>query len=90
MTKHILLLVAVLGFIVQFSVFAANPNSSPHQHKHHKKSTAPRGDSFSLGYTEGILTLTWRDFGGERDYPGFACQFFRLQHSIPHTSLGSS
>ena len=50
MTKHILLLVAVLGFIVQFSVFAANPNSSQHHHKHHKKTTAP-GTSPSLAAT---------------------------------------
>jgi hypothetical protein len=46
MTKHILLLAAVLGFIAQSSVFAADPSPSPsasapaktttHHHKHHK------------------------------------------------------
>ena len=51
MTKHILLLAAVLGFIAQSSVFAADPTPSPspspskpkatHHHKHHKKSAAP-------------------------------------------------
>jgi len=52
MIKHILLLAAVLGFIVQSSVFAADPtpaspapseSASPAKHhgKHHKK-TAPK------------------------------------------------
>jgi hypothetical protein len=49
MTKHILLLAAVLGFIAQSSAFAADPTPSPspekpkatHHHKHHKKSAAP-------------------------------------------------
>ena len=44
MTKNILLLAAVLGFIAQSSVFAADPTPSPsmspkattHHHKHHK------------------------------------------------------
>jgi hypothetical protein len=48
MTKHILLLAAVLGFIAQSSVFAADPTPSPsmspkattHHHKHHKKAAA--------------------------------------------------
>jgi hypothetical protein len=50
MTKHILLLAAVLGFIAQSSVFAADTTPSPspspakpkatHHHKHHK-TTAP-------------------------------------------------
>jgi hypothetical protein len=48
MTKRILLLAAVLGFIAQSSVFAADASPSPaatapakktttHHHKHHKK-----------------------------------------------------
>jgi hypothetical protein len=54
MTKHILLLAAVLGFIAQSSVFAADaaaPSPSPsasapkkstsHHHKHHK-AAAPK------------------------------------------------
>jgi predicted lipid-binding transport protein (Tim44 family) len=56
MTKHILLLAAVLGFIAQSSVFAADPSPSPspsasapkkaatHRHvskKHHKKAAEP-------------------------------------------------
>jgi hypothetical protein len=52
MTKHILLLAAVLGFIAQSSVFAADPSPSPsasapakktttHHHKHHKKAAEP-------------------------------------------------
>jgi hypothetical protein len=48
MTKNILLLAAVLGFIAQSSVFAADPTPSPsatpkaasHHHKHHKKAAA--------------------------------------------------
>ena len=56
MTKHILLLAAVLGFIAQSSVFAADPTPSPsaspkahapHHHKHHKKSAAPSCFAFS-------------------------------------------
>ena len=46
MTKHILLLAAVLGLVAQSSVFAADPSPSPsaspkttHHHKHHKAST---------------------------------------------------
>jgi hypothetical protein len=53
MIKHILLLAAVLGFIAQSSVFAADPSPTPaasasaspskaHHGKHHKKSTAPK------------------------------------------------
>jgi hypothetical protein len=51
MTKNILLLAAVLGFIAQSSVFAADPTPSPsaspkaasHHHKHHstKKAAEP-------------------------------------------------
>jgi hypothetical protein len=55
MTKHILLLAAVLGFIAQSSVFAADPSPSPspsasagakktathHHKKHHKKAAEP-------------------------------------------------
>ncbi|HEX7193435.1 MAG TPA: hypothetical protein VF207_00595 [Chthoniobacterales bacterium] len=55
MTKHILLLAAVLGFIAQSSVFAADPTPSPsasesapakkttthHHAKHHKAKAAP-------------------------------------------------
>jgi hypothetical protein len=52
MTKHILLLAAVLGFIAQNSVFAADASPSPsapakktttasHHHKHHKKAAEP-------------------------------------------------
>jgi len=48
MTKHILLLAAVLGFIAQSSIFAADASPSPsptgpakktttHHHRHHKK-----------------------------------------------------
>jgi hypothetical protein len=42
MTKHILMLAAVLGFIAQTSVFAADPTPTPtpkasHHKKHHKK-----------------------------------------------------
>jgi hypothetical protein len=46
MTKNILLLAAVLGFIAQSSVFAADPTPSPSaspkatHHKHHKKAAA--------------------------------------------------
>lgn len=48
MTKNILLLAAVLGFIAQSSVFAADPTPSPsmspkattHHHKHHTKKSA--------------------------------------------------
>ena len=56
MTKRILLLAAVLGFIAQSSVFAADPTPKPspaenaaaaetpakHHGKHHKKSAAPK------------------------------------------------
>jgi hypothetical protein len=50
MTKHILLLAAVLGLIAQSSVFAADANPTPsaspkkstsHHGKHHKKSAEP-------------------------------------------------
>jgi len=52
MTKHILLLAAVLGLIAQSSVFAADPSPSPsasapakktatHHHGKHKKAAAP-------------------------------------------------
>jgi hypothetical protein len=48
MTKHILLLAAVLGFIAQSSVYAADPTPAPSaspkatHHKHHaKKSASP-------------------------------------------------
>src|SRR5262249_41951589 len=56
MIKHILLLAAVIGFIAQSSVYAADPgpaptasaseSAAPAKHhgkgKHHKKSTAPK------------------------------------------------
>jgi hypothetical protein len=51
MIKYVLLLVAVLGFIAQSSVFAADPTPEPsasaaatahHGKKHHKKSTTPK------------------------------------------------
>ncbi|MBV8141353.1 MAG: hypothetical protein JO279_18940 [Verrucomicrobia bacterium] len=48
MTKHIVLLAAVLGFVAQSSVFAADPTPTPsatpkapshhHRARHHKKS----------------------------------------------------
>ena len=62
MTKNILLLAAVLGFIAQSSVFAADPTPSPspsprteadHHHKHHKKSAAP--DTFAFSDSQGLL-----------------------------------
>jgi len=54
MIKYILLLAAVIGFIAQSSVYAADPTPAPtaaespaaspakHHGKHHKKSTAPK------------------------------------------------
>ena len=50
MTKYILLIAAVVGFIAQSSVYAADPTPAPtasaspskgHHRKHHKKSTEP-------------------------------------------------
>jgi hypothetical protein len=48
MTKNILLLAAVLGFLAQSSVFAADPTPAPsaspkatHHHKHKKAAAEP-------------------------------------------------